>query len=749
MKLEKLPILLLLIAGLHAHAGEWLGLSAPLPITDACVSSAGLWLATGGGIRLVDSQLNTREYTAADGLGETSQAAVVLGEDSSVYAISANGVISRFVSENRFEVLSRSFVEFNSNVVKGLMLSQGGFLTLGFSDRISFFDVAAKVSRMSVIRVGGKSLSSSSLNAMLFRGDTLYLAIDSTVYRRHIPFSAFSKEFDLADPSSWTQVLHSDSGQIQALWVEAGKLKYGLRPQTVVEVSTGKLDQATPGADGALVVAGKSIADSLTCPGDSCFPSWMVRASGTTVWFGNDSTVSLLQGSSPKALPKWKGIPPFPVTTLALLPDGGISGWAIPEIFWLNGATTSLHRKPYKTDTYYDESSGQSFNQPLKGMLPNAAGDLFLGTWGGGLFMYENGGKASGGAFTKALHPWYGSCMSTFSQMAVSRGMARPDGANGVVASFWSDAKTFYGLTYVDTNSVTTCLNQIGSSNASGPLAAGIDSATGNWQFFSAYAPEISTYTSGGIDWIATTNPETSGEFTLLAKVQISTGSLGYPRDLAWDPLRRRLWVVSSSTIGWWDESQTEVIPVLSLNGFKGGDFTAVELDAQGNPWFGTKGQGMYHGQMLHDNPDSLTMVQYLPRDGLLSSTVLDLKIDVVNGRVWTAHELGVSQFSTTLVRQGSQYQQASALPPRVFPNPFRPRIHQAVVFDRVSDQAVLRIFDSGGNLVRKFSGKALTGGRLAWDGKTENGALVSPGVYTWVSALGKKTEHGRLMVIR
>lgn len=67
----------LLLAFIFAPAGDWLGFAAPIPINDASAVPNGLWLATGGGMRFIDNQFQTKEYTAADGLGETPQAAVV------------------------------------------------------------------------------------------------------------------------------------------------------------------------------------------------------------------------------------------------------------------------------------------------------------------------------------------------------------------------------------------------------------------------------------------------------------------------------------------------------------------------------------------------------------------------------------------------------------------------------------------------------------------------------------------------
>ena len=59
-----------------------------------------------------------------------------------------------------------------------------------------------------------------------------------------------------------------------------------------------------------------------------------------------------------------------------------------------------------------------------------------------------------------------------------------------------------------------------------------------------------------------------------------------------------------------------------------------------------------------------------------------------------------------------------------------------------------VRIVTSSGSLVRRIEAR---GGRLSWDGRDENGQLVSSGVYL-VIAVGQNDEgtaYGKIAVIR
>jgi hypothetical protein len=729
-----LLLLLVLTAALSAQNPSWQGISAPFPIRDIAPTKDGIWLATGGGMRYVDKSMQTTELTASSGLGETPQSAVVIDPDSTVYTVSASGVIARFLPGKGFEVISRTYTEGKRGVVKGLLLSKANYLVLGFQDKISFFDVKSKISRISVSKIGSKVLSNANLGGMVLSGDTLFVALDSSVYRRTISFDKLESEFDLGDPETWKFQGKDSTGVITDLWFEKGSLRY------------------TSNVRGLLEAQGLDTQDTVYCPTDStCTVKWMASSNSDMYWAVGERTLFKVQKGARTELSAWNGVPELPVTTLVLLPDGGVAGWAMSQLLWVGPGMTSIAMIPYLPLGAIDDPPGQSYNQPLKGMVLNKRGHLILGGWGGGYLVYSGGSTSQGGAWALQIHPWTtGACMEPFSQaMIIVRGISAPDGTAGFVGSHWNDDRKGYGISYVDTNYRVHCLNQIGSTHASGPLASALDSSTGNWQFFSAFASSGQSYTSGGLDWLITSDPERTGEFSLLSKIQISGENFGYARDIAWDPKYKRLWLVSSTTAGWWDPTLSEIIPVYSMTGFKGADFTSVEVDAQGNPWFGTRGQGIYHGRMLHGSPDSLVLTQYLPRNGLLSETVVDLKIDASRGTVWTAHDIGISRFMTTDVRAGEQFQKPGAANPYAYPNPFRPAIHSQLVLDRISSLGVVRIYDSGQNLVRKFQGAELAGGRLLWNGKTDKGQLVSPGVYTWVSTVDGKSSHGRILVVR
>lgn len=80
------------------------------------------------------------------------------------------------------------------------------------------------------------------------------------------------------------------------------------------------------------------------------------------------------------------------------------------------------------------------------------------------------------------------------------------------------------------------------------------------------------------------------------------------------------------------------------------------------------------------------------------------------------------------------------------YPNPFRPKIHNLVLFKLqqplTGTGLEIKIYTSEGELVKKLDG-------LAWDGKNETGAAVASGVYIFRVKTDKDAAVGKLALIR
>ena len=378
-------------------------------------------------------------------------------------------------------------------------------------------------------------------------------------------------------------------------------------------------------------------------------------------------------------------------------------------------------------------------------LLPD--GSFAMGRWGAGLLVFNN-------AFPEAqLTYWFHSrnpgnannCPTEWGAAAdegwtIVQGLVPAPDYSGYIFSYVSEAK--YGLGFVNNSGNAACVK---SSEASSPVAFSIiarQRETRDWEIYATWKYSLSSK-AGGIDFYLT--PQNEFSPALQKKWTLPFDS---PIDFAFDS-RGVLWAVSSSKIFYLDEKEDEWKEPSYIRGFNGGIISALETDARNGLWVGTLGDGAYWFSQINNSPDSLTAKRFRVKDGLLNETVYDIAIDTIKGRVYFGHDLGLSVYSTALVRNASDYMQSGSPKPIAYPNPFRPELHNSMKIDYISENSSLYILDSSGKRVRFFSGKDLQGGRAVWDGKNESGKLVAPGLYYYVASDKKNVAKGKIMVER
>ena len=397
-------------------------------------------------------------------------------------------------------------------------------------------------------------------------------------------------------------------------------------------------------------------------------------------------------------------------------------------------------RFPANTSSFHDGQKDATSRSLA--LLPD--GSFAMGRWGAGLLVFSNGFPEA--QFTHWFHSSNtgNTCPSEWSNTAnggtIVQGLVPAPDYSGYIFSYVSE--TNYGLGFVNNSGNTICVK---SSEASSPVAFSIiarQSETGDWEIYAAWKPSLES-SEGGIDfYLASQN----GFSPVWQKKWAS--SFGAPIDFAFDS-KGVLWAVSESKLFYLSQKDDEWKEPSYIRGFGGGAISALETDAQNGLWVGTLGDGAYSFSQINNSPDSLVAKQYKIKDGLLNETVYDIAIDTIKGKVYFAHDLGLSVYSTAIVRSASGYMQNSSPKPIAYPNPFRPGLHSSVTIDFISEKSSVYILDSSGRRVRLFKGGDLKGGAVRWDGKNESGHLVAPGLYHYVAADGKNTAKGKIIVER
>jgi len=450
---------------------------------------------------------------------------------------------------------------------------------------------------------------------------------------------------------------------------------------------------------------------------------------------------SFAEDKKPDYAPSNLKFPLESVKTISLIPGGDVLAWAP-----LRDDYNFFCRMQNEQwgDAFFANQSGRGDDQKnyltkSLALLPN--GNFAVGMWGPGLMTYNAANAKTG---------WWHStntddkCPTMHESNAqgytLIQGVATSPDFSGFVFSYVSEAK--YGLGFLNNSGNAICFK---STEASSPVALSIvtrQNEAGEWEIYAAWKYSLASK-DGGIDFYSTSQ---GNFFPVLQKKW--TLSFGTPIDFAFDS-RGVLWAVSESKIFYLSQKDEEWKEPSYIRGFGGGTISSLETDAQNGLWISMLGNGAYSFSQVNNSPDSLVAKQYKIKDGLLNEAVYDIAIDTIKGKVYFAHNLGVSVYSTALVRSASGYMQSGSPKPIAYPNPFRPGLHSHLTIDFISEKSSVYILDSSGKRVRLFKENDLRGGRLVWDGKNESGKFVAPGLYYYLAADGKNIAKGKILIER
>jgi len=449
--------------------------------------------------------------------------------------------------------------------------------------------------------------------------------------------------------------------------------------------------------------------------------------------------------TKPNYVPTWPYFPLKRMNRVYVLSGGDAIAWG-DNYYNFSRMENGKWGEPFKANAspFNDDQK----NYPVKSLVMQPNGDFAAGMWGPGLLIFDKNSK-----MTKWFHSnnTGNTCPTEWANRAdagwsIVQGVVPSPDFSGYIFSYVSEIN--YGLGFVDNNGENHCLK---SNSASSPVAFSIiareiarEDEAKEWEIYAAWRSTLESE-NGGVDFYKATPSKNSKDFSPVWQ-KGWTLPFGSPIDFAFDS-NGILWAISKSKVLYL--SQNEWKEPSYIRGFEGGVISALKADAQNGLWIATHGDGAYLLSKVNNSPDSLTAKHLKTKNGLLSEMVYDIAIDTIKGKVYFAHDLGLSVYSTAIVRSASNYMQGDAPKPIAYPNPFRPKMHSAVTIDYISEKSTVYIFDSSGKRVRFFKSDELRGGAVAWDGKNESGKLVAPGLYHYMAKDGKKTAKGKIMVER
>ena len=718
-------------------SGTFEGFTQPFPVQGAALFGGNLYLATAGGVRLVTSSGEGSLYTSEDGLGFSDVASVVAA-NGALYAISNRGVVARLASgASKFTELNRSYESSGSVAVDDLVTAHEGVLVVGFEDKLAFYDLASDAFIISLSAIGDTKLLEAPPTALLVRGDSLLVAAGGNVYYREMAWDSLAYDRLISNPDSWT-LLKETSGVGSMAFDASGKLQTRSLSGTFAWLDGKKFALAEDTS--ALVIAGKEVTSGDLFSDGTSRVKWLFQ-DGSKYFFAGSNFVGYGTASSVSDLSAWSSYTLGPVYEATALPNGGIIASSIySTLAFTSGSDVSTPVSIPNTDTWTNE---ENYAHLIKALAVLPSGETHYAIWGLGSTIFT--GYDASSVLIQAFAS-SGTCMENYltNYLVIHSAIAAPDSV-GFLADFWGEDA--YGLVYFDLYGDVYCATGIGTEGQAGALVARV-AESGSWEVFVAYRGNASSLnTTGGIDYFLVTPPSRSGSLSVEGKSTIATPENAYPIDMAFDS-EDRLWAVTYSTLGFWESGDSLREPN-RMAPFSANAFSSLAVDPQDAIWVGTTGDGVYRLAKAKSSVDTLVATHFRMRDGLLSENVYDLALDSVNGSLWFAQDLGLSKLTRDDLRSASGYMTSSAdSSVKVYPNPFRPKIHSELVFDYVSEDARISIFNAGGKLVKSLSGDELLGGRAEWDGKDGSGRLVAPGVYHYLVKRGSKTKKGKLLII-
>lgn len=163
-----------------------------------------------------------------------------------------------------------------------------------------------------------------------------------------------------------------------------------------------------------------------------------------------------------------------------------------------------------------------------------------------------------------------------------------------------------------------------------------------------------------------------------------------------------------------------------------------ILIDALNNKWIATN-NGVY---VISSDGSSIIAEINTQNSPLLTDEVMALASNNKNGRIYFGTKKGLNEATSLSVQPLPDYEITC------YPQPFDPEKHKQLTIDGLAADSEIRIVTPSGELIRKFQSQ----GRITlWDGRNQNGELVSNGIYLILasSITSNVSGVGKIAVLR
>lgn len=167
---------------------------------------------------------------------------------------------------------------------------------------------------------------------------------------------------------------------------------------------------------------------------------------------------------------------------------------------------------------------------------------------------------------------------------------------------------------------------------------------------------------------------------------------------------------------------------------------TSIEIDGANRKWIGTQASGVY---LL--SSDGTKQIYHFTTENspLINNEIADIALNHGNGEVYFATTEGIISFkgtATTGLLENSQ--------PFAYPNPVPPGYDGVIAVKNLVANSFFKVIDIAGNML--YEGQT-EGGQAIWNGKNYQGEKVETGIYMFLitDETGKQTSTAKVLVTK
>jgi len=739
--------------------GQWSSLTSPLVMRDIALVNQKLYVATEGGLFILDDNRQYQTLTNIEGLEGVNLSSIAFDQDSNLWigGSTPNGFLQIF---NPMDQKSVNIFDFGISEILDIQVIKGYSWVL--------FRSGQDIGLMKFIYDNGWEyrdifknfpLNVGSINCFTANDSVVYIGTDVGLY-----FSKISN--NMKDPNNWLPLIIDFTFEITSIGIDSSSLIFSsmhslyeynllLEDHTEIDISY-TLDEISNlfiVSDGFMIVDGDNLYhkknDESFLIQNKFFVNTLIEKDNVIISGTNHGLLVIDDNYNLSKI-----IPNAPVTNnfsaIELLNDGRLvggsskglsiyseSGWR--NILKINKQESLNINTNYNFNSFIADTIPFDFGEYIADIEEGPDGLIYCAIRGSRVYQ-SNPPRWSGGIIVLDIDdPSNVNVIdTTFLSYHTTSGNSTPyqvtlDIEFDKIGNMWvANPYCINGNEPIHVMSKNGEWKHFGSSETSirisqSPISIEFDTWNRTWvSSFQAEEANLGIYPNGGISFLEYNGLayDPNSFVWNIIKYDETVWSLGMS-------FNNRLFYLTPSGLKYYDlklgndailqESQYPYYPNISF-----GYGSGIKVDYQGNVWTYSASQGIH---VLLENTSYWPNINGLRASNslLLSDEIRDLDFDPKNNLVYIATSQGISILRVPF---GEPKIVNSNL--KIFPSPFNLPSDHSMKVDGLVFNSSMMIMTLDGKVIRhiKSRGPSIDGDQLAWDGKDEDGDYVSSGVY-------------------